>query len=121
MSDVVELAYPGRPQPWHRARKGDKTPRALRAMEHRANLALAIGIAAKGLSFDGPVGVEVDFDYQENETRIRITPKVDGKTTRADVDNLSKQVLEALELAGVVLDDAQVSELHALKIAKVKA
>jgi Holliday junction resolvase RusA-like endonuclease len=65
------------------------------------------------------VRVEAVFDYPELETRITVTelpPAPKYRTNVPDVDNLAKQVLEALEESGVVRNDAQVTLLIAEKV-----
>ena len=75
--------------------------------------------AAGAVPFEGPVTVVLTFDYDADETRVKVTPKPDGKATRPDVDNLCKLVMDALN--GVAWkDDGQVAMLLAVKIEKKK-
>ncbi len=58
--------------------------------------------------------MSIAFDYDAEETRIEIASTDVGKTTRPDLDNLVKNVLDALN--GVCWrDDASVVALLAYK------
>lgn len=59
---------------------------------------------------EGPVGVEMHF-YFTTKTR----PKSSFKSTRPDIDNLLKLILDAATDAGVWNDDAQVIHLESAK------
>jgi len=72
-----------------------------------------------GQNFDGAVSVKLRFDYKTEQTHIEIYDagyRPDLKTTRADLDNLAKIVLEALQKSGIVKDDAQVAVLECEKV-----
>ena len=116
--DTVEVVVPGKPVPWARAgrdRAGHTfTPKKQAA--HIDAIAWAIKLAVRQGRFEGPVYVEAIFDYEKQETRIKIEPRP-GKATRPDVDNLAKAVLEGIERSGVLHDDAQVAVLFAAKLA----
>ncbi len=126
---MIEITLPGRPIPWARARKGKRgffTP--LKQAAHRK--AMALIIKAKRLEpLTGPVAIDVTFDYGTNETRILVypahgacpldnAPRYNGrwKATRADLDNLVKQINEGLQDSGLLADDAQVAVLWARKV-----
>jgi Holliday junction resolvase RusA-like endonuclease len=115
----VSLNYEGTPVAWARVKRNAKgqayTPAKQKA--HRTGLAWAIKAAAGRKKFAGPVAVNVWFDYQNKLTSITITEAIEaGKTTRPDVDNLLKQLLEAIEESGVIEDDAQVVFITARKV-----
>lgn len=117
---MIELVFEGRPVPWARVKRDRRgrvyTPRGQR--QHRLDLALMLKAVSNGERFTGPVSLSVEFDYGKDETRIRISEaKGDGwKASRADVDNLQKQIFEAMEAAGIVDDDAQIVEVIARKL-----
>jgi Holliday junction resolvase RusA-like endonuclease len=81
------------------------------------------------MAFEGPVALQVFFDYQKLETRIVImsvkyrpheyepaAKKGSGARARPDLDNLVKQVMEAAELAGIVSNDVQFVSVYAEKL-----
>jgi Holliday junction resolvase RusA-like endonuclease len=115
----IFVSYEGGPVAWARVKRNAKgqayTPAKQKA--HRTGLAWAIKAAAGKKKFAGSVAVNVQFDYENKLTSITITEAVEaGKTTRPDVDNLLKQVLEAIEESGVIEDDAQVVFVTARKV-----
>ena len=64
------------------------------------------------------------FDFGANETRFAVKPIKYGnfygkecRDSRPDLDNLVKQIMEALQDSGLVEDDAQVA---VIKVRKVK-
>lgn len=59
---------------------------------------------------EGPVGVEMHFYFT-----IKNKPKSRFKSTRPDLDNLMKLILDAATDAGVWNDDAQVIHLESAK------
>ena len=61
--------------------------------------------------FTGPVAVDIVFYLARPKTVKRVMPH-----TRPDLDQLSRAVLDALPVAGVWVDDAQVVNLHAVKV-----
>lgn len=116
---MIECVLDGRPIPW--ARVSHKNGRAFndpRQIRHRRDLAYALLAAANRQRFRGPVGVELDFDYDRNETRIRVFEIEDGRTDVPDIDNLSKQVLEALQDSKIIANDSQVAILVARKVGR---
>ena len=123
MTKRMEVLYEGRPVAWARPAAG-KTPKKQR--EHRAALAKALMFAPDATAFEGPVEVELVFDYVTNRTLIVFTEadesiygrawkKTDG-FVRPDIDNLEKQVLEAAQDAGIVADDVQFVKVTKVKI-----
>ncbi len=115
----VTLIFDQRPKPWSRTVRGDRTKRRLTQDKYIEDLAIMLKLMADGTTFDGAVEVDLLFDYKRDETHIRLidaSHRPDLKTTRADVDNLAKMVLEAIEKSGIVKDDAQVATLHAEKV-----
>jgi len=121
---MIALTFAHRPMPWSRTLKGERTERAKKQRKYINDLAMMLKVAAKGETFDGAVKVELRFDYTRQIdslglTLIRISDqshRPDLKTTRADLDNLCKMVLEALQKSGIVKDDAQVAILEAEKV-----
>jgi Holliday junction resolvase RusA-like endonuclease len=78
-------------------------------------------VAKRHKQFKGPVLLDVIFDYAANETRIEVCsiegdPEQNWKSTRADLDNLVKQINEGLQDSGLLADDAQVAVLWARKV-----
>jgi Holliday junction resolvase RusA-like endonuclease len=119
----MELIFGGRPVPWARVARGRTgkgfTPSRQRL--HGAALSRALALAPDRQKFEGPVRLEVTFDYAKNETRIGIETLAPGRFWRTekrggDLDNLVKQVMEALQAAGIVEDDAQVALIIADKV-----
>jgi Holliday junction resolvase RusA-like endonuclease len=119
---LLEIVLPGRPVPWARARKskwgGFFTPR--RQQVHRDSLASVIALKMKEVGIDqleGPVGLIAEFDYRTPETRIQIFElyRHGYKDSRADLDNLIKQIAECSQDAGLLKDDAQIAWLEASK------
>lgn len=118
MSIVIEM--PGRPVPW--ARTGGKsgahsrfTPKVQRL--HKRALANLIWHETRGQAIEGAVGVRMIFDYEgEGLTTVELYPVAGGYTPRPDIDNLQKQVLDAIELSGAVLEDRYIVETTARKV-----
>ncbi len=121
---TVSLTFEHRPVPWSRTVRGDRTPRRLKQDKYINDLAMMMKVAAKGETYDGAVKVRIRFDYVRRidsfgATLIEISDqssREDMKTSRADLDNLCKMVLEALQKSGIVKDDAQVAILEAEKV-----
>jgi Holliday junction resolvase RusA-like endonuclease len=128
---VISATIKGRPVPWARAKRGKNgksyTPAKQKA--HREMLAWEIKAAAgKIKKLTPPIEVHLDFNYGRSETVVMIYSKEDGeldyddrwprggRTKRPDIDNLAKQILEALELSGIIGDDAEVAFLSARKV-----
>ena len=109
----------GTPVPWARARtSGRRFFTDDRTASAKRRVALAAR-AARAVPFEGPVTVALEFDYDADETRVRIAQDNEGKATRPDIDNLSKLILDSLN--GVAWrDDGQVVTLWAHKVEKKK-
>lgn len=74
---------------------------------------LAMGQARRRSPIVGPVSVELLFVH----TRPKSTPAGQRwRTKMPDVDKLARAVLDALTIAGLIGDDAQVAELTARKV-----
>ena len=120
---MIEVVIPGRPVPWARAGSNHGryfTPDKQR--DHRQLLALLLRKAAQSQDIKqltGPIDLGCVFDYGEGETRItveQINESSEGyRIARPDLDNLVKQIFEALEDSRLLGDDAQVALLHAEK------
>lgn len=126
---AFDLVFDGKPVAWDRTAKGrhGKQFTRPRQMFHRRMLSKAMQFAEGRRAFEGPVKLSVVFNYRRNETTIRIEEcplalydrahvKGGGKTARADIDNLVKQVMEAAQDAGILADDVQVVAIHAEKV-----
>lgn len=120
----MEVVYEGRPVAWERAAKG-KTTESQR--EARRALRNALMYAPGAVAFEGPVEVDIVFDYVTNQTYIvfseadetiygRAWKKGVGKFMRPDIDNLEKHVLEVAQEAGIVKDDVQFVKVTKVKI-----
>ncbi len=120
---MIELKFEQRPMPWSRPARG-KNGKAYTLSKQRKyieDLALMLKQAALGEQYGGAVHASLLFDYRKDKpcTIIRLEDysfRPDLKTTRGDIDNLAKMVLEAIELSGIVKDDAQIAMLKAEKI-----
>ena len=86
----------------------------------RSQRQIAAAARAAGAELiEGPVSVVLAFDYEQELTIVSVKPTDLGKTTRPDIDNLVKNVLDALN--GVAWeDDNQVAVLYAIKVGKGK-
>ena len=119
---MIEVVFPGRPVPWARHRMGKgRSYMPAKQKKQMDDLALLIKAASKGERFDGPVRLELCFDYggPAPSTYIRIDGNYvqpNHRIKRGDIDNLVKWVMESLQASGVVKDDAQVAFLIAEKV-----
>jgi Holliday junction resolvase RusA-like endonuclease len=121
---MIHVTIKGRPVPWARAKRGKNgksyTPAKQKA--HREMVAWEIrAAAAKTKKLKPPIEVIIKFNYKANSTYIQARGAddgwgEDGRTKRPDIDNLAKQILEALELSGIIGDDAEVAFLSARKV-----
>lgn len=119
MASGFVVNFEGRPVPWARVKRNaaGKSYTPAKQRDHQKTLAWAIKVAAENKKLDGAVAVNVLFDYERDLTSITVTDAYQpGKTTRPDIDNLCKQVMEALEMSGVIKDDAQVVFITARKV-----
>lgn len=113
----IHIVLPGDPVPW--ARAGSDGKRRYTPAPQAAH-AKAIGYAARAVMgpmqpLEGPVRLWLDFVSQWPSKKHRALAQFVGwKATRPDLDNLSKQVLDALQ--GIAFaDDAAVADLRARK------
>jgi Holliday junction resolvase RusA-like endonuclease len=115
---LINLTFPQRPVPWSRTVRGDRTKRRLKQDKYIKDLATMLKAEAGGETIEGPAFVRCEFDYENKCTLIQVmeVERYNLKTTRADLDNLLKMVLEALQKSGIVKDDAQVAIVEAEKI-----
>ncbi len=120
---MIELKFEQRPIPWarpSRSRVGIVYNTDIQT-KYREDLALMLKQAALGEQFGGAVKANLLFDYRRDNpcTIIQLEDysfRPDLKTTRGDIDNLAKMVLESIELSGIVKDDAQIAMLKAEKV-----
>lgn len=66
----------------------------------------------------GPVAVEIEFRFPMPASRL-VRQKNAGsipKTTQPDLDKLLRAVFDSLRQGGLLLDDAQITEVHASKV-----
>jgi Holliday junction resolvase RusA-like endonuclease len=117
---ALTFTVPGVPVAWARARqRGRHHFTAPEVTAAKRRVALAARRAGVEKVVDGPVLVELRFDYDAEETTVAVRPLEVGKVTRPDIDNLAKLVLDALN--GVAWeDDNQVAMLYAIKVGKGK-
>ncbi len=134
---TLELTIPGKPVPWARPGKAGKrhyTPK--KQDDHRAAVAWQLKMEAKAAEvgkFIGPVYLQVVFVHgKEPGTWLRLTdidtmgnlesvmPFELGDefhTGRPDIDNLVKQLMEAIGDSGVLSgEDGQISMVNAAKL-----
>ena len=123
---MIELRFPGRPVAWARPRRGrngkfftaEKQARHLRDLVIAMTSELAQKPTGAPSQMQGPVMLEANFMFGgENggETWLRVSKIDAGRTKRSDLDNLVKQVAEALQAANVLADDAQIAFIVAKK------
>jgi len=115
---MISLTFETRPVPWSRTLRGEKSKRQKKQDKYIADLAMMLKLASNE-TFEGAVKVQLCFDYKLNHTLIYVSDmshRPDLKTTRSDLDNNCKLVLEALQASGIVKDDAQVAVLEAEKV-----
>lgn len=112
MSNSVRFEIPGKPVPWQRAgRVGKRTFDTPRNISAKREIAFAAQDAMRQLPhpFQGAVRLDLVFSWARPR-RSNAT----YKSTRGDIDNYVKLVLDACQ--GVLFeDDAQVAILYAEK------
>lgn len=91
---AVTHAYPEKLRSW----RSDAVYAAQRAFAGRPTI-------------EGPVRVTIVFHMRPPKRRVREAP-----TVRPDIDKLERAVLDVLQMAGIVKDDAQVVDLTASKV-----
>lgn len=121
----LELTIPGRPVPWARPRvsKHGGMFTAKKQAEHRKNVAWLIKEAARrngGLELNGPLLLQVQFIYGKYPmTLIKLSElkEVNYHTSRPDLDNLQKEIFEAIEDSEILGgEDSQISMVIAAKV-----
>jgi crossover junction endodeoxyribonuclease RusA len=73
--------------------------------------------------WDGPLGVEIEFWFARPKGHYRTGKNAHilrdaaplHPSVRPDIDKTTRAVLDALKTAGALQDDAQVTDLHAVK------
>lgn len=89
------------------------TPAATAAFEKSAAWQIKAQLPSTGgltLPLDGRIAVGMTFRLTRPKTVTRTHP-----TVKPDVDNLAKAVLDALEAAGVIVNDSRVTDLYLAK------
>ena len=120
MTVNITFTIPGQPSAWQRTGKNGK-----RVINTKHNLNAKNAIASYGKTamgsrspFKGAVKVSIIFvtQWPQSTTKKRMAmPNGFYKTTKPDVDNCCKQVLDALN--GICfVDDNQVAQLYSEKI-----
>jgi Holliday junction resolvase RusA-like endonuclease len=121
-AEPITVIVAGAPVPKGRARTTKRgfmyTPAKTRANESHTRLAAQLAMNGKP-PLDVPIRVEIfaELPVPQSWSGRRAAEAISGRivpTTRPDTDNYAKSILDALN--GIVLvDDAQVVELHAVK------
>lgn len=77
----------------------------------------AQAVRACGKRHRGPIAVHVDFRFPMPQTRKASQRREDSipMVVRPDLDKLLRAVLDSLKTGALILDDNQVSEIHATK------
>ena len=113
MTRIVTIRVPEEPVPWARARlnrygahfTSDRTRSAQNAIAWQGRAAMA-----SKPPLDGPLSLSIAATFK----RPKACKVADWKPTRPDIDNIAKNVLDALN--GIAWrDDAQVAVLHTSK------
>lgn len=71
----------------------------------------------EGRRHTGPVAVYTDFRYQMPSSRKAAQRRSESipRTVQPDLDKLVRAVFDSLKVGGLIIDDAQIAELHASK------
>jgi len=134
----LELTIPGRPVPWARARRARSgqsfTPE--KQAGHRKDVAFELRVEVKASEFGtlrGPLYLQALFVYgKEPGTWLRLVEMEETANLdlimpfdlgeefhvgRPDLDNLVKQIMEAIEDSGLLTgEDSQISMVTAAKV-----
>ena len=114
------ITIPGRPIPKARPRVfKNRTITPKRTKDYEARIASAVRAAWSGKPIPKDTGVVVCIDFHFKRPQ-RLNRKKDPqlpipKTSRPDIDNLAKSILDGITQAGVWHDDGQVQSLIARK------
>ena len=110
------LFVPGTPRP-QGSKRHVGNGRMIEANPHHKGWRDEIIISAKAamgvqelVKFEGPLKIDMLFELPKGSTVKRYSPAV-----KPDLDKLARTVFDALELAGVVSNDSQIVEMHAVK------
>jgi Holliday junction resolvase RusA-like endonuclease len=68
-----------------------------------------------GPEFEGPVEIAAHFYKNHTEVTIKQVERVGRPSTRGDIDNLEKLLLDGLQKAGAIINDRQVVTLRLYK------
>src|SRR5690348_6533454 len=120
---LLHLWVPGQPRPWCSpvmARRGGevKTPRRQAMKEWQAEIRKAVALAKEygtryKLPLDGALSARAVFYLPQPKTRKRSEVWAE---TYADLDNMVKAAMDALQQAEAVVNDARITELYAAKV-----
>ena len=121
MTKPIRVVIPGEPVAKGRPRvvwNGGK-PRAFpptKTARWERGAAMLIRSAYRGAALEGPVRLEV-LAVKARPQRLMAKKHGDGllvRSTRPDLDNIVKAVMDALQMAQLILDDGQVAHLEAV-------
>lgn len=107
----LEATIPGKPITW--GRPVDTDGRRLNPVRYRrwkSDAVTAIQVAAGLRSFTGEVAVDIDLHPDRVEIKIgQVLSRRAGSGIQGDVDNYAKAVLDAIQEAGVIANDRDVT------------
>lgn len=95
-----------------------KTDGGVGLLPWRSALATDAEIArVTGRRHAGPVALDIEFRFPMPATRLKREREAGQipKWRRPDLDKLLRAVCDALTVGGLILDDAQIAEIHARK------
>jgi Holliday junction resolvase RusA-like endonuclease len=117
----IEFTLPGEAVPWARA-AGGKTAHRFTPAKQRNYMGALRMFCQRALNGQGPINGPIELSVmavyawpKSLTSRKRALPGAQWKTSRADVDNLTKMVGDALNTVAW-RDDSQITSLHAWKM-----
>lgn len=117
---MIEFTVPGEAIPWARAGARGKqrfTPAKQRNYMGALRMFCAAAMKGKG-PITGPIELTVQAVYswpKSLTSKKRVLPGAEWKTSRADVDNIEKMVMDSLNTVAW-LDDAQIASSRTSKV-----
>lgn len=114
---AFELFIPGYPRSKQSMRFKGKHSYQTQRIKTMQTLVKKMYEDADGPVFDDDAGLWVDLDFSPEGTLILIGEADRGGCMRADVDNMSKLILDGMQSAykGQAFNDRRVVDLHAVK------